>query len=99
MEENTCEDCKMKEGNVKLRQNDKLMCDLCWGRPMSTEYILDRGTILVDSLSNVTVKEELTHNSEGKENNLEIEDLDDEDDMTAILNSPPFGGMADFSTP
>ena len=65
MEENICKDCKIKKGNVKHQQNDKLMCDLCWGRPMSTKYILDRRTILVDS---VTVSEELTPSSERKEN-------------------------------
>ena len=99
MEANTCGDCKIKEGNVKLRQNDKLMCDLCWGRSMSTKYILDRSTILIDSLSDVNVNEESTPSSEGKENTLEVEDLDDEDDMATILDSSPLDGMADFSTP
>ena len=98
IEKNTCEDCKMKEGNVKLRQNDKLMCDLCWGRPMSTKYILDRSTILVDSLSDMTVNEELTPSSEGKENTLEVEDFDDKDDTTTILDSSPLDGIADYST-
>ena len=92
--ENTCEDCKMKEGNVKLRQNDKLMCDLCWGRPMSTKYTLDRSTILVHSLSDMTVNEELTPSSEGKENTLEVEDFDDEDDTTAILDSSPLQSVS-----
>ena len=98
MEANTCEDCKIKEGNVKLQQNDKLMCDLFWGRPMPTKYILDRSTILIDSLSDVNVNEESTPSSEGKENTLELEDLDDDDDMAAILDSSPLDGMADFST-
>ena len=66
---------------------------------MSTKYILDRSTILVDSLSDVPVNEELTPSSETKENALEVEDFDDEDDMTAILDSPPLDGMAGFSTP
>ena len=64
---------------------------------MSTKCILDRSTILVDSLSDVNVNEELAPSSEEKENTLEIEDLDDEDDMAAILDSPPLDGMADFS--
>ena len=66
---------------------------------MSTECILDRSTISVDSLSDVNVNEELAPRSEGKENTLEIEDLDDEDDMDAILDSPFLDGMADFSNP
>ena len=99
MKENTCEDCKIKEGNVKLPQNDKLKCNLCWGRPMSTKYIIDRSTILVDSLSDVNVNEELTPSFEEKENTLEIEDLDGENGIAAILDSPPLDGMADFSTP
>ena len=99
MEDNTCEGCEVKEGNVRLRQNDKLMYDLCWGRPMSTKYVLDRSTILVDSLSDVTVNKELTPSSDRKEDTLKVEDFDDEDDMTAILDSPPLDGMAGFSTP
>ena len=66
---------------------------------MSTKYIIDRSTILVDSLSDVNVNEELTPSFEEKENTLEIEDLDSEDGIAAILDSPPLDGMADFSTP
>ena len=55
--------------------------------------------IIVDNLSDMTVNEELTPSSEGKENTLEVEDFDDEDDTTAILDSSPLDGIADFSTP
>ena len=89
MEENTCEGRQCQAST----NYDKFMCDLCWGRPMSTKYILDRST---DSLSDVTVNEELTPSFDGKEGALEVEDFDDEDDMTAILDSPPLDGMADF---
>ena len=67
------------------------MCDLWWGRPLSTKYILDRSTISVDSFRNIAVNEEFTPSSEGKENTLETEDVDDEDDMAPILDSLWYG--------
>ena len=47
MEERTCEGCHEKDTTAELRQNDLLMCDLCWGRPMSEDSIIYRNTLIM----------------------------------------------------
>ena len=50
MEQRTCEGCHEKDAAVELRQNDLLMCDLCWGRPMSEDSIIHRNTLIMEDV-------------------------------------------------
>ena len=50
MEERTCEGCHEKDTTVELRQNDLLMCDLCWGRPLSEDSIIYRNTLTMEDV-------------------------------------------------
>ena len=50
MEERTCKGCHEKDTTVELRQNDLLMCDLCWGRPMSEDSIIYRNTLIMEDV-------------------------------------------------
>ena len=49
MEEKVCEGCTVKHSSVELRPNDMNMCDMCWGKPMSNDSIVDRSDITAEN--------------------------------------------------
>ena len=49
MEEKVCEGYTVKHSSVELRPNDINMCDMCWGKPMSNDSIVDRSNITTEN--------------------------------------------------
>ena len=57
MEERTCQCCHEKDTTVELRQNDLLMCDLCWGRPVSEDCINYRNKLRMKDVDKEVLEE------------------------------------------
>ena len=49
MEEKVCEGCTVKHSSIELRPNDMNMCDMCWGKPVSNDSIVDRSNITTEN--------------------------------------------------
>ena len=96
METNLCEGCREKDSSVMLRRNDLVMCDMCWGKPMSTEFVLDRSTLWLDDDCEIE-KSDKTISENTPQNVIELED-DTEDSM--IHFDTPFSNaaMLEFAT-
>ena len=96
METNLCEGCREKDSSVMLRRNDLVMCDMCWGKPMSTEFVLDRSTLWLDDDCEIE-KSDKTISENTPQNVIELED-NTEDSM--IHFDTPFSNaaMLEFAT-
>ena len=49
MEEKVCERCTVKHSSIELRANNMNMCDMCWGKPMSNDSIVDGSNITTEN--------------------------------------------------
>ena len=54
----SCEGCQTNDVNVTLRQNDMVMCDLCWRQPMSSDYIYYRSIVNIEDTQDTDAVDE-----------------------------------------
>ena len=91
-----CEGCQTKDVNVTLRQNDLVMCDMCWGQPMSSDYIYYRSIVNIEDTHDTDAVEE---NGEEKNGNVDTEKIDGEESLAALLDETESPAILESATP
>ena len=91
-----CEGYQTKDVNVTLRQTEMVMCDMCWGQPMSLDYIYYRSIMNIEDTHDTdTVKE----NGEEKNDNVDTEKIDGEESLATLLDETESPTILECVTP
>ena len=94
---NRCsEGCQTKDVNVTLRQNDMVVCDMCWGQPMSSDYIYYRSIVNIEDTHDTDAVEE---NGEEKNDNVDTEKIDGEESLAILLDETESPAILESATP
>ena len=91
-----CEGCQTKDVNVTLHQNDMLMCDVCRGQLMSSDYIYYRSIVNIEDTHNTDTVEE---NGEEKNDNVDTEKIDGEESLATLLDETESPAILECATP
>ena len=91
-----CKGCQTKDVNVTLRQNDMVMCDMCWGQPMSSDYIYYRSIVNIEDTHDTDAVEE---NGEEKNDNVDTEKIDREKSLAILLDETESPAILECATP
>ena len=79
----SCKGCQTKDVNVTHRQNDMVMCDMCCGQPMSSDYIYYRSIVNIEDSQDTDAVEE---SGEEKNDNVDTEKIDGEESLATLLD-------------
>ena len=91
-----CEGCHTKDVNVTLRQNDMVMCDMCWGQPMSSDYIYYKSIMNIEDTHDTDAVEE---NGEEKNDNVDTEKIDGEESLATLQDETESPTILECATP
>ena len=90
-----CEGCQTKDVNITLCQNDMVMCDMCWGQPMSSDYIYYRSIMNIEDTHDTNAVE---GNREEKNDNIDTEKIDGEESLATLLDETESPAILECAT-
>ena len=91
----SCKGCQTKDVNVTLRQNDMVMCDMCWGQLMSSDYIYYISIVNIEDTQDTDAVEE---SGEEKNDNVDTEKIDGEESLATLLDETESPAILECAT-